>query len=206
MTTRSTRQAATLFDLSDPLPDGFLYQSGFISSQDEQALLERIQALRFGEVRMHGVVARRRIVQYGHNYSFDSARISAGPVVPDFLRPLRDRIAAFARREPEEFSELLLTEYPPGATIGWHRDAPPFDIVAGLSLLSACRFRLRRYDRTGPVLTLTVEPRSLYVIEGPARSEWQHSIPPAPSLRYSITMRTLRKGRGRAPRLSLGAP
>ncbi len=194
MAVRSKTEAATLFDLADPLPDGFRYQPGFISAEDERGLLDHIRALEFGDVRMHGVVARRRIVQYGRNYSFDSARVSAGPEIPELLRPLRDRIAAFAGRAPNEFSELLVTEYPPGAAIGWHRDAPPFGIVAGLSLLSACRFRLRRQDRTGPVLTVTVEPRSLYIIEGAARSEWQHHIPPTPALRYSLTLRTLRRG------------
>jgi alkylated DNA repair dioxygenase AlkB len=188
----------TLFDLSAELPEGFHYQPGFISTDEERDLLERIGALQFGDVRMHGVVARRRIVQYGHNYSFDSARVSAGADVPDFLRPLRARVAQFAGRAPEQFSEVLITEYPPGAPIGWHRDAPSFDIVAGVSLLSACRFRLRRYDRTGGAISLEIEPRSIYVLAGPARSEWEHHIPPTPALRYSITMRTLRN-RNRAP-------
>ncbi len=184
--------APTLFDLSTELPDGFRYQPDFISEAEERGLLEHIGRLRFGEVRMHGVVARRRIVQYGRNHSFDSTRISAGEQIPEFLEPLRVRIAAFAGRAPEEFSEVLLTEYQPGSPIGWHRDAPPFDIVAGVSLLSACRFRLRRYDRTGDVVSLEVEPRSLYVMAGPARTDWEHHIPPTPALRYSITMRTLR--------------
>ncbi len=187
-------QSGTLFDVSLPLPDGFLYRPDFLSVDEERDLLCRISTLQFGDVRMHGVVARRRIVQYGHDYSFDSSRLSAGAEIPEFLQPLRRRAAQIARREPEEFSEALITQYPPGATIGWHRDAPAFDIVVGVSLLSACRFRLRRYDGTGDVMTLTVEPRSIYVISGPARTDWQHNIAPMPALRYSITLRTLRKG------------
>ncbi len=185
----------SLFDVSAELPDGFRYQPDFISEAEQHDLLERIRGLAFGDVRMHGVVARRRIVQYGHNYSFDSARVSSGLEVPELLRPLRARVAGFSGRRDEEFSELLITEYPPGAPIGWHRDAPPFDIIAGVSLLSACRFQLRRYDRTGSVITLEVEPRSVYLLAGAARSDWEHHIPPTPALRYSITMRTLRKSR-----------
>ncbi len=185
-------ETGTLFDVSLPLPDGFLYEPEFVSEDEEQSLLARIRALPFGEVRMHGVVARRRIVQYGHQYSFDSTRISAGIAIPGFLRPLRERVAGVAGVAPDQFSEILVTEYPPGAPIGWHRDAPPFGIVAGVSLLSTCRFQLRRYDRTGDTISVEVEPRSLYVMRGPARTDWQHHIPPAPSLRYSITMRTLR--------------
>lgn len=186
---------ATLFDLSAELPEGFRYQPDFLSADEERDLLGHIRALQFGDVRMHGVVARRRVVQYGRNYSFDSSRVTAGAEIAAFLRPLRARVADLAGRMPEEFSEVLITEYPPGAPIGWHRDAPPFDIVAGVSLLSACRFRLRRYDRTGGVISLEIEPRSIYVMAGTARTAWEHHIPPTPALRYSITMRTLRKPR-----------
>jgi DNA oxidative demethylase len=33
----------------------------------------------------------------------------------------------------------LVNEYPPGAPIGWHRDAPQYGIVIGISLASTCR-------------------------------------------------------------------
>jgi alkylated DNA repair protein (DNA oxidative demethylase) len=45
------------------------------------------------------------------------------------------------------------------------------------------------------VWELTLEPRSGYVLAGEARRSWQHSIPPAKELRYSITFRTLRRQR-----------
>ena len=88
----------------------------------------------------------------------------------------------------------MLTEYPPGAPIGWHRDAPPFGDVIGISLLSACRFRFRR-GRTGAWETTEVQlmPRSIYLLTGPARTEWEHCIPAVSALRYSITFRTLRQ-------------
>src|SRR5512140_457188 len=105
-------QTATLFDLTPALPAGFLYEPGFLSKDEETALLEQIQRLSFEDVRMHGVVARRRIVQYGLNYSFDSARLSAGRTLPPCLAPLRNRAARFARRPADDFSEALVTEYP----------------------------------------------------------------------------------------------
>jgi hypothetical protein len=48
----------------------------------------------------------------------------------------------------------LINEYRPGAPIGWHRDAPQYEVVAGLSLLSACHMKFRpvplsRSSRTG---------------------------------------------------------
>lgn len=199
-----TRGALTpLFDAETPLPEGLLYRPDFLTREEEALLLDAIAALDFGEVRMHGVAARRRIVQFGWRYSFDSRGLEHGHELPPFLEPLRARVAALAAVEPAELSEVLVTEYRPGSTIGWHRDAPPFAIVAGVSLASACRFRLRKeagdsWERT----EIQLEPRSLYVLRGPARTLWQHSIPAVEALRYSITLRTLRSRAGGPTRRS----
>lgn len=181
----------TLFERVDS-PEGLLYRDGFLSTDEERSLLEHIRALEFHEVRMRGVAARRRVVQYGWKYSFESFRMKEGPELPYFLHFVRDRAAAVARVEPAGLAEALVTEYSPGAAIGWHRDAPGFGIVVGISLLSECRFRFRR-DRGGSWETteLALRPRSVYVLRGPARSEWQHGIPAVRELRYSITFRTM---------------
>ena len=185
----------TLFEAAN-LPEGFRYSENFLDGAEERELLDTIRTLDFHDVRMRGVVARRRVIQYGWKYSFESFRTTEGPPLPAFLVPVRDRAALFASVDPESLSEALLTEYSPGAPIGWHRDAPGFGIVVGISLLAACRFRFRR-GRTGAWETreLLLEPRSAYLLTGPARSEWQHSIPAVSELRYSITYRTLRQRR-----------
>lgn len=185
-----------LFDATN-LPQGFRYEENFLDAAEEGGLLDRIRSLEFHEVRMRGVAAKRRVIQYGWKYSFESFRTTQGPPIPEFLVPVRDRAASFASVLPDSLSEALLTEYSPGAPIGWHRDAPGFGIVVGISLLAPCRFRFRR-GRTGAWETreLLLEPRSAYLLTGPARSEWQHSIPPVAQLRYSITFRTLRTRKG----------
>ena len=175
--------------------DGFLYREDFITGSEELTLLDCIRSLEFHEMKMRGVVARRRVIHYGVKYSFETFKASQGPPIPEFLVPLRERAAAFAGVEPDDLAEALLTEYAPGAPIGWHRDAHPFDIVIGISLLSACRFRFRRGKvRSWETVDVALPPRSAYVLTGPARTEWEHSIPPVKELRYSITFRTLRKG------------
>jgi alkylated DNA repair protein (DNA oxidative demethylase) len=185
-------RARRLFD-DQTYPEGFLYQANFIDTTEEARLLDQIRSLEFHEVRMRGVAARRRVIQYGWKYSFESFRMTEASPLPEFLMPIRDRAAVPAAVPPEHLSEGLITEYSPGSAIGWHRDAPGFGIVVGVSLLSACRFRFRR-GRTGAWETreLRLEPRSVYVLTGPARSEWQHSIPAVSELRYSITFRTVR--------------
>jgi alkylated DNA repair dioxygenase AlkB len=188
---RSTA-AVDLFGDRQALPQGFLYKPDFLDSSEEDALLAAIRVLEFHDVRMHGVIARRRVIQYGWKYAFDGARLSEGPELPAFLAPVRTRAAALVPVPPVALSEALLTEYQPGAPIGWHRDAPGFGIVVGISLLSACRFRFRRGPgRGGERVSLTLEPRSAYVLSGPSRTDWQHSIPEVASLRYSITFRTV---------------
>jgi alkylated DNA repair dioxygenase AlkB len=194
---RTQEHALRTPGLFDVLPAGFLYQPEFITTQEEGTLLARISSMQFGEVTFRGVTAKRRIRQFGWRYSFESFRVSEGAELPDFLLPLRDRAAALAAVDREALSEALVTEYPPGAPIGWHRDAPVFGIVVGVSLLAPCVFRLRRND-TGGEKPVNVElaPRSAYVLDGEARTQWQHSIPAVRTLRYSITFRTLRRPKG----------
>lgn len=182
-----------LFALDAEAPAGFIYRPGFITAREDADLLAAIEALPFGDVRMHGVVARRRVVQFGWRYSFDARQLTAGEPVPAFLEPLQARAAELIDREPAALSEVLVTEYPPGAAIGWHRDAPPFGTIVGVSLRAACTFRFRRGEGEHVErFAQTLEPRSAYVLAGEARSAWQHSIPPVRGLRYSITFRTLR--------------
>ena len=183
------------------LPSGMRYEEGFLTVEQEAALLASIQEISFSTFEMHGVAARRRVSFYGQTY--DDAL--PGADFPEFLLTLRARMAPWAGVEPDAFAMALINEYPPGAPIGWHRDAPQYGIVAGLSLLSSCRMRLRPYVSPGdlPARTgeprratheLTLVPRSAYLLAGEARSRYEHSIPPVKQQRYSITFRTLRRG------------
>jgi alkylated DNA repair dioxygenase AlkB len=189
----------TLFPLED-LPAGFRYQDAFLSPGEENGLLDRIAEVTFSAFEMRGVVARRRVAFFGQAY--DASR-PAQPM-PAFLEPLRERAAAWAGVGAADLAMALVNEYPPGAPIGWHRDAPQYDVVVGVSLGAACRMRLRPYvlprdlvaaggaGRRTASHEITLEPRSIYLIAGPARSAYEHSIPAVEALRYSITFRTLR--------------
>ena len=184
----------------EPLPDGFVHRPEFISAAEEEDLLDTIRRLEFHEMKMRGVAAKRRIIDYGVKYSFETFKASPGPPIPDFLMPLRERSAQLANVEPDSLAEALITEYAPGAAIGWHKDAHPFDIVIGISLLSACRFRFRRGKvRDWENAEVLLQPRSAYVLTGPARTQWEHGIPAVKDLRYSITFRTLRSPTATAP-------
>ena len=177
-------------------PDGFRYQAEVLPVDEERALVERIKELPLKEFEFHGYVGKRRVVSYGWHYDFGERKLYEADQIPEFLLPLRERAAAFADVAPGDLPHALVTEYGPGAAIGWHKDKGVFGDVIGISLLSACAFRLRRkagdkWER----YSLTAEPRSAYLLRGPSRTEWEHSIPAVDSLRYSITFRSLKAAR-----------
>lgn len=175
-------------------PRGLRYVPEFISAAAEAALLSDIERLPFEPVRMHGIEARREVVHFGVRYRFDGGVLAPAPPIPPFLRPLEQRAAVQARFPAGAVTEALVTRYPPGAGIGWHRDAPPFGaVVVGVSLHAPCVMRFRRETPTSyDVYQQELAARSLYFFSGPARYRWQHMIPRVDLLRYSVTFRTLR--------------
>jgi alkylated DNA repair dioxygenase AlkB len=184
------------------MPEGFAYADEFISTAEEQQLLAVIGSLPFKNFAFQQYTAKRRVVEYGYAYDFSSRVAEAAPAIPEFLHSLQTRVAAAAGIPAAELVEAIVTEYPPGAPIGWHRDVKEFETVFGISLLSACRLRLKPYPGKGKIVSLILEPRSLYVFSGASRWEYQHSIPAVRSLRYSITFRTLRTTPFRRQRVS----
>ena len=191
-----------LFETAD-VPSGFEYRPDFLTLEDERGILGLLTRIEFSKVEMRGAVARRRTAHYGWTYGYDARRSEPGEPIPDFLLPVRDRVAEWAGVRAEEFAEALITDYPEGAPIGWHRDAPMFGDVAGISLGAACRMKFRPYVspaklQAGVTRRTTHEielaPRSAYLIRGIARREYEHSIPPVTGRRYSITFRTLAAG------------
>ncbi len=192
MTTRRSTRSSTA--IAEP-PAGLLYRPDFLTIDEERELLAEVEAYPFHEVRMRGQVARRTVIHFGWDYDYDGWKIHPTTPPSPRLRALADRCAEVAGVEPERLEQFLVARYPPGATIGWHRDAPMFGTpVVGISLLGACVMKFRRETDSGfDQYTQPLEPRSLYILGGDARSRWQHSIPPAKALRYSITMRTLRR-------------
>jgi alkylated DNA repair dioxygenase AlkB len=183
----------SLLEPPSTLPEGFVYRPELISDASEAELIAQFAGLPFREFQFHGYYGKRRTVSFGLHYDFGDMKVHESGPIPDFLLPLRDRAAGFAGADAEALRHALVTEYAAGAPIGWHRDRPVFGDVIGVSFASACRFRFRRKRGSGwERAAVTLEPRSVYLLRGPVRSEWEHSIPPAEERRYSVTFRTVR--------------
>jgi alkylated DNA repair dioxygenase AlkB len=177
-------------------PEGFAYERDVISRDAEARLLAAMRELPFKDFEFHGYVGKRRTVSFGASYDFTTERLTPAEPFPDFLAEARSAAATFAALPVEALEQGLVTEYAPGAGIGWHRDKGVFGDVIGISLLSTCRFRLRRQRETcWERVTVEAEPRSAYLLRGPACTEWEHSIPEVESARFSLTFRTLRTPR-----------
>jgi alkylated DNA repair dioxygenase AlkB len=183
-----------LFD-DDAAPEGLVYRPELLTEDEERALLDVFCELRFDAIRMHGVVAKRTARHFGLDYDYEQREaLDEAEPIPGWLEPVRGKAAELAGLDRDQLVEALVQRYPESAQIGWHRDAPMFGTVVGVSLLAPARMRFRRGSPgKWETYELTLQPRSGYVLSGEARTKWQHHVPPTKSERYSITFRTLRQ-------------
>jgi alkylated DNA repair dioxygenase AlkB len=192
---------AGLFDDLAPspgaLPDGLVYQDGFLSAAEETALIALMARLPLQEARYKSYTARRRVVSYGSRFDYDANELLPSGELIEELHPLRARMAQWAGVAPEALAHVLVAEYLPGTPLGWHRDVPDFEEIFGVSMGGTALLRLRPYPPVRPkredIIKLPVQPRSIYAMRGTARWGWQHSVAPVDATRWSITFRTLRR-------------
>jgi alkylated DNA repair dioxygenase AlkB len=181
-----------LFETHKPGPVGFAQRSDLISADHERDLLAEFAKLPFKSFQFHGFEGKRRVISYGWTYDFTGGVLRQAEPIPSFLLSVREAAAKFAGLAPSDLRHALLLEYPPGSGIGWHKDKPHFGDVIGISLLSPCTLRFRRaVGKSWQRTSVLAKPRSAYLLRGPARTEWEHSILAVEHQRYSITFRTL---------------
>ncbi|HEX7299548.1 MAG TPA: alpha-ketoglutarate-dependent dioxygenase AlkB [Solirubrobacteraceae bacterium] len=187
MTVSSTRR----------LPDGLAYREDFVAPDEQRRLVELFEDLDWQPVVMRGQTAKRTVRHYGLDYDYEGGELVPTDPLPLDMEWLRDRCAELMDRDPADLVQTLVSRYPPGAGIGWHRDAPMFGSkIAGVSLRATCRMRFRRtVEDQREIEAIDLDPRSAYLLSGAARWSWQHAIPATNDLRYSVTFRTLRRNR-----------
>src|SRR5688572_8016224 len=165
---------AELFGAPAELPGGLVYAPAFLSAEEEARLVAGIASLELREARYKEFTAKRRVASFGAGYDFDANELTPAPEIAPCLLPLRSRVADWLGVEAEAFGYAMVAEYAPGTQLGWHRDVPQFEMVVGVSLAAAATMRFRRFPprARSPILTLTLEPRSAYVLRQEARWDW----------------------------------
>jgi alkylated DNA repair dioxygenase AlkB len=177
------------------IPEGFRYEEDILSEADEAALAKFLATLDLKPFEFHGHLGNRRVTSFGLRYDYARRAVKITEGFPAFVADLRNKVAKFAGRKVDEFQQGGVNEYPPGAGIGWHKDKPQFGVIVGVSLLAPATMRFRRAEGKGWIrASQRLAPRSIYILEGEARTTWEHSVPPVDALRYSLTFRTIAEG------------
>lgn len=176
---------------------GLRYEREFLSAEEERGLLEVIGTLPLHAAKYKEYLARRQVVSFGGSYDFDTNTLRPGKELDARLVPLRDRVARWLGVDPNAVVQVLVAAYAPGTPLGWHRDVPDFEAIAGVSLGSPAVLKFRPFPPDAAAkrnaVELEVAPRSIYKMEGAARWGWQHCVPPVKAPRWSITFRTPRR-------------
>ena len=176
-----------------PAVPGLVLVHEAVTAAEETELAARIDAAPLAPFQFGQWEGKRLTVHYGSAYDFSRHRLGEAPPLPEWLIAVRGKLAPHVGRDPAAFEAALLIRYDPGAGIGWHRDRPQYGEVLGLSLSAPCVLRLRRRTAQGfERHNVDLPPRSLYLLSGEVRGEWEHSIVPLVVTRRSITLRTLR--------------
>lgn len=175
---------------------GLQYAPDFLSPEEEAQLLEVLRTLPLHPAKYKEYTARRQVVSFGGSYDFETNTLRPGMALDERLVPLRDRVANWLGVDREQLVQVLVAEYAPGTPLGWHRDVPDFEAIAGVSLGNEAVLRFRPYPPDAAakrqVVQLDVAARSIYRMAGAARWAWQHCVPPVKAHRWSITFRTPR--------------
>jgi alkylated DNA repair dioxygenase AlkB len=198
-------RSPNLFEVPAKVPEGFFYHQNFVSEGEEHELIREIQQIHLAPFKYYQFTGKRQTASFGWQYEFGDSEIRTAPEIPEFLLRIRTRAGNLFNIDPNSLAQVTIIEYSTGSPIGWHRDIPHFGVVVGISLGAPCRMKFRKYHRVrsksstrDEVLSIELQPRSIYLMSGASREIWQHSIPPVKELRYAIMMRTLRIGNPKA--------
>lgn len=153
---------------------GLIYIPDFISVQEQDFLLSQI------DQQSWLTDLKRRVQHYGYKYDYKARTVSNDAYLgslPAWLSLLSNKLhndGIF----PSVPDQVIVNEYLPGQGISAHIDCVPCfaDTIASLSLGSPCIMEFSN-PRTGEKRSIVLEDRSLIVLSGPARYEWQHAIP-----------------------------
>ena len=152
---------------------GLTYIPDFISAQEQDLLLSQI------DQQSWLTDLKRRVQHYGYKYDYKARTVDHNAYLgslPGWLSSVSNKLhndGIF----PSMPDQVIVNEYLPGQGISAHIDCVPCfaDTIASLSLGSPCIMEFSN-PKTGEKKSIVLEERSLIILSGPARYEWQHAI------------------------------
>ena len=173
-------------------PEGLHYVPDVVTPIQEAALLVQFAGLSPQPIAIRGRLTRRRVHPFGWAYHPTNKQVTQVAPMPDSLVALCHTCCECCAMD-NAFQQATVTQYPPGAGIGAHIDAPLYGdtiLVLSLAIPAHMRFRLRQ---SGVHLDLVLAPRSLLLLRGPSRWEWSHEIvaTSVKQTRWSVTFRSV---------------
>lgn len=172
--------------------DGFSYCADIIDCDYETELIQWLESLDMW-VGVSACAKARKVIHFGEPYLYKTnSKIAAQPMPQEF-----EQLIAIIGCD--KLLSCIVNRYEPGQGIAPHiDDIYKFgEIIWCFTIGSGTQIIFER----DTAISVYAERRSLYVMAGECRSQWQHSIPARKSdivdgkkikrgIRYSLTFRT----------------
>lgn len=153
---------------------GLIYVANYLSPREQTQFLNTI------DQQIWLTDLKRRVQHYGYRYDYKTRSIDPAMylgALPAWIAPLAERLYAdtYIAVVPDQ---VIINEYQPGQGIADHVDCLPCfgDTILSITLGSACVMNYT-HIRTKTVVPVLLEPGSLIVMDGEARTLWKHGIP-----------------------------
>lgn len=161
---------------------GLFYVEDFLSAEEHDNIISLLYNEQkdwwvYEEV-SNGETMKRRNQQYGWKYNYATQDIAkADHEQPKWVDPFGERLKSLGiiQKMPEQ---MIINEYLPGQGITPHTDKVHCfgDYVAAVNLGSGIVMNFTPRNKREEVVEVYVRPRSVYVMTGPARFDYLHSI------------------------------
>jgi alkylated DNA repair dioxygenase AlkB len=162
---------------------GFKIIPNFLSEKEEREILSHLTLSK----KVSGET-RSSIKRYGSNIPYKNQIVS--DKIPEYLEHISKKI--FAQGLLKEIPDSIsINEYQTGNAIAPHIDSlSSGPIITIVSLLSDA---VMVFSNNNQHISRLVPARSLVQFSGPLRFDWEHSIEPVESTRFSIVFRSGKK-------------
>ena len=170
-------------------PPGFRMTTEIMTPEFEREIVAVIDSLEMTAYPQPDL-GRRYTRAYGWGYDSRTYELVPADPLPVELEPLRHVAAEFAGVGADDLEHCMISRFEPGAMIPWLRMRPIWNHLVGMPLGSAAPMEFRRSPEDA-IVRVSAEPRSMYLLTGEARADYEHRFPATPHHRWCLWFRDL---------------